>query len=265
MNNPNKVTTERRSGQQQLVTVSYVSDPVKLRPELLMVAQPGSEGEFVVEGGYESLACMLPLAVFTAQLGARGQLDEFQTPRTLELREPSAGSCSRLFELGKHLTDAAEQDPNLLEGSERARAGAQVDLIETLLEIVCSTENPQLTARDRTRRDYSEIVKQAQERALRDLDERCYVGDLCEASGVSERTLQYAFQSIMEMTPMAYLRQLRLHRARRALREAAPDSTTVTAVALDWGFSHFGEFSRAYKDCFSELPSETLNNPKERP
>jgi AraC-like DNA-binding protein len=29
-------------------------------------------------------------------------------------------------------------------------------------------------------------------------------------------------------------------------------------VALNWGFWHFGEFSRAYKDCFGELPSVTL-------
>jgi hypothetical protein len=29
-------------------------------------------------------------------------------------------------------------------------------------------------------------------------------------------------------------------------------------VALDWGFWHFGDFSRAYKDCFGELPSDTL-------
>jgi hypothetical protein len=32
----------------------------------------------------------------------------------------------------------------------------------------------------------------------------------------------------------------------------------VTAEALRWGFWHFGDFSRAYKDCFGELPSDTL-------
>jgi AraC-like DNA-binding protein len=32
----------------------------------------------------------------------------------------------------------------------------------------------------------------------------------------------------------------------------------VSAEALRWGFWHFGEFSRAYKKCFGELPSETL-------
>jgi hypothetical protein len=40
---------------------------------------------------------------------------------------------------------------------------------------------------------------------------------------------------------------------------ATHGSTTVTAEALKWGFTHFGDFSRAYKDCFDELPSDTLH------
>jgi hypothetical protein len=27
---------------------------------------------------------------------------------------------------------------------------------------------------------------------------------------------------------------------------------------MNWGFWHFGEFSRAYKNCFGEVPSKTL-------
>jgi AraC family transcriptional regulator, ethanolamine operon transcriptional activator len=45
---------------------------------------------------------------------------------------------------------------------------------------------------------------------------------------------------------------------RKALLAASHGTTTVTAEALDWGFWHFGEFSRAYKECFGELPSDTL-------
>ena len=46
--------------------------------------------------------------------------------------------------------------------------------------------------------------------------------------------------------------------AREALLAADPGSTTVTHEALEWGFWHFGDFSRAYKACFGEAPSETL-------
>ena len=88
--------------------------------------------------------------------------------------------------------------------------------------------------------------------------ERLYVTDLCKVAAVSERTLEYAFKEIMGLTPVTYLARLRLHRVRQALMAATPGSTTVTTEALNWGFWHFGEFSRAYKECFGERPSETL-------
>ena len=105
---------------------------------------------------------------------------------------------------------------------------------------------------------YSRVVQITEDYALSHTAERLYVTDLCEAAGVSERTLQYAFKEVMGMTPVAYLTRLRLHRVRQALRAATHGSTTVTAEALRWGFWHFGEFSRAYKGCFGELPSDTL-------
>jgi transcriptional regulator GlxA family with amidase domain len=45
---------------------------------------------------------------------------------------------------------------------------------------------------------------------------------------------------------------------RQALLAATVGSTTVSVEALNGGFWHFGEFSRAYRVCFGELPSETL-------
>jgi AraC-like DNA-binding protein len=57
---------------------------------------------------------------------------------------------------------------------------------------------------------------------------------------------------------MTYLIRLKLHRVRQALLAATQGSTTVSAEALNWGFWHFGEFSRAYRECFGELPSDTL-------
>ena len=87
---------------------------------------------------------------------------------------------------------------------------------------------------------------------------RPYLSELCATANVSERTLQNAFKNIMGMSPLTYLHRLRLHRARDELRKAKSDSTTVTDVAMNWGFWHFGEFSRAYKNCFGEVPSRTL-------
>jgi transcriptional regulator GlxA family with amidase domain len=64
----------------------------------------------------------------------------------------------------------------------------------------------------------------------------------------------------MGLTPVTYLIRVRLHRVRQALLAATQGSTTVSTEALNWGFWHFGEFSRAYRDCFGELPSDTLRH-----
>jgi AraC family ethanolamine operon transcriptional activator len=84
------------------------------------------------------------------------------------------------------------------------------------------------------------------------------IADTCRATEVSERTLQYAFRRYVNMTPLIYLRMCRLNRVRATLRHLDSNSTTVTTVALRYGFIHLGRFSADYKNAFGELPSETL-------
>jgi len=111
---------------------------------------------------------------------------------------------------------------------------------------------------ERTRQAQALIVKLAEDHAMSQTGDHLYVSDLCRVAAVSERTLEYAFKEVMGLTPVTYLIRVRLHRVRQALLAATQGSTTVSTEALNWGFWHFGEFSRAYKDCFGELPSDTL-------
>jgi transcriptional regulator GlxA family with amidase domain len=154
--------------------------------------------------------------------------------------------------------DVALQQPSLFDERARERLAAQDELLEMLLATLHVAGDFESTRSDRTRKAQSHIVAVAEEYALARTGERLYVTDLCRAAAVSERTLEYAFKEIMGLTPMNYLVRLRLHRVRQALLSAAPESTTISIEALNWGFWHFGEFSRAYKDCFGELPSDTL-------
>lgn len=84
------------------------------------------------------------------------------------------------------------------------------------------------------------------------------VADICVAAGVCERTLQYAFRDYVRMSPTAYLRLLRLNRVREHLTIADPQETTVTDVAMRFGFLHLGRFGQDYKRVFGETPSATL-------
>lgn len=82
--------------------------------------------------------------------------------------------------------------------------------------------------------------------------------EICAQLGVSERTLQYAFKQDMQLTPITYLRILRLNKARTMLLSVTSADTTVTHIAMTWGFLHLGKFSQDYRRMFGELPSETL-------
>ena len=81
------------------------------------------------------------------------------------------------------------------------------------------------------------------------------VPDLCQAIGTSRRALQYAFEEVMQISPVTYLRTMRLNRVRSDLRECP--SSTVGDVAARWGFWHASRFACDYKALFGESPSAT--------
>lgn len=88
--------------------------------------------------------------------------------------------------------------------------------------------------------------------------------DVSRATGIAVRSLQSTFQRHTDATPMAFLRQVRLHRTRADLVRCTPSDTTVAAIAKAWGFQHLGRFSKYYAAAFGELPSETLRAPTPR-
>lgn len=84
------------------------------------------------------------------------------------------------------------------------------------------------------------------------------ITQLCEVAQLSERSLQYGFKEKYGVTPVQYLRLIRLNGAHKALLNADKSTTTVAQIALNWGFVEFGRFARDYKSLFEQLPSQTL-------
>jgi AraC family transcriptional regulator, ethanolamine operon transcriptional activator len=226
-------------------------------PDRLLACMSGIEVEFVVAGGYESVCFLLPPDDIRAHLRGRHREDEFRLPNGVELLQPSPAAAHGLYGLGRRLADVASRQPEVFDVPQ-TQTTAQIEVIETLLATLGSAAQIESAAEDLTRQTHCRVVQVAEDYALTHTAEPLYVTDLCEAAGVSERTLQYAFKAVMGMTPVAYLTRVRLHRVRQALQAASHGSTTVTAEAIRWGFWHFGGFSRAYKECFGELPSDTL-------
>lgn len=82
--------------------------------------------------------------------------------------------------------------------------------------------------------------------------------EMAKLAGVSARRLQQGFAEQMGMSPMAYLKVVRLERVRHDLIES---SGAVSDVAYRWGFTHLGRFADAYRRRFAETPSQTLRKP----
>jgi AraC-like DNA-binding protein len=95
------------------------------------------------------------------------------------------------------------------------------------------------------------------------LDASITLADVVAASGVPGRTLFKHFKDWKGVSPMRYLRNIRLAQAREALTRADPDEN-VTTIAMGLGFTHMGRFSLEYRRCFGESPSQTLRKPRGR-
>ena len=213
---------------------------VSLRPGTMWAAEAGAEFAFVVEPGHESV-----FAVFTPDdmkahfQGRQREARPCSMPRGAEMLQRDPAFVRRFFEWGKRLVTTAERRPELFNDCRETRVAAQVELLEALLSALGATTDVKPPRRDDTRKAQSRIVKDAELYAMARMGDRLYVTDLCEASAVSERSLEYAFKEIMGMSPVAHPTRVRLHRVRHALLAATPGSTTVSVGGAQRGLLAF--------------------------
>jgi len=88
------------------------------------------------------------------------------------------------------------------------------------------------------------------------------IAELCKVAKLSERNLQYAFKEYLGITPVRYLRLVRLNGVKRDLLLSHPQNARIVDIALNWGFIELGRFAGEYHQLFQELPSSTLNSLK---
>ena len=84
------------------------------------------------------------------------------------------------------------------------------------------------------------------------------LADIAAHAAVSARSLQNGFRNFRNMTPMEFLRRIRLKNAHAYLMVAEPGIATTTDIAMRSGFTHMGEFAALYKRTYGVAPSQTL-------
>ena len=89
-------------------------------------------------------------------------------------------------------------------------------------------------------------------------ERRITVTDLALGLGVSARAVEYAFSSVIGMSPAQYILAERLNKARHHLMAHGPSGGSVTTVAFDHHFENLSRFAHQYTRLFGERPSDTL-------
>ncbi|QOT82048.1 helix-turn-helix domain-containing protein [Cupriavidus basilensis] len=167
-------------------------------------------------------------------------------------RRSQTGDPEGLAQLARGLLDSRMlgspilNHAGLLNGVRDAVLLNVLDLLDA--DIDCPPLTP--TARKRT-------VDRARAYAETPRDSPLSILELCNFVGASRRKLQYSFQEIVGINPVAYLRTIRLNAVHRALLQSA-HPCSVQDIALSWGFLHLSRFAIDYAKLFGEKPSETV-------
>ncbi len=127
------------------------------------------------------------------------------------------------------------------------------------LDALTATHNAHLIKAPTTLSKAYALTRKARDFIEQNISRPLTIFEICNAIGTSRRALQYAFNTVFSISPVNYLRAIRLNHVRRALLAKNENANSVTVVALNWGFVHLGRFSQDYKKLFGESPSESLN------
>lgn len=179
-------------------------------------------------------------------------------PQVLQLEPGQATSIAQAL---RAALDASFDDPAIAD-SPQARSAIIQHGLATVMPIVLQNQAlPRVTLSAFGRH---QVVKRSREYILEHIDSPIQMIDLCRELRVSRRTLQYSFQDVLGVNPIAYLRVLRLNGARHDLFRAKAAGLQVKDVVARWGFWHLSRFSAEYRQMFQELPSDTLRRGQAR-
>jgi AraC-like DNA-binding protein len=225
---------------------------VAVAGEEIVTEQEGTEVDF--RGAKTCEFLVMSIGINVLQHHAVARWGEPFESRIVE-RRINLGSAAARVALGRSwssLLAKVQRDPEALANPYAAHVVEQ-SAVNALLSVAGPPPKKALSERRQS------LAQRAEEFLRSYINTPITVRDVCDWVGTSERSLHLGFLERFGMSPMAYLKVLRLNRVRRQLRDAAP-GTTVTDVAMCLGFSHLGRFATEYVRFFGERPSTTLQH-----
>ena len=241
-----------------LAVVRNASEPLRWHGRLVGDTEVAcfsghQEFDIVVPAGSEILAVAIDSADFHDYAEAVSTDEALRRPPGIPQLLSSPVQHSRLVRLLDATLQNAAEAPHLLQ-----HAQSQKFLREAIFDqLIGLREDTQQAAVSLNANGRSALVSAVREYALAQSNEVPSVADLCRVFGVSRRSLQYAFEEVLGVSPVTYLRAQRLSAVRRTIIKTAETNTSVMEIAECWGFWHPSYFTASYKKLFGELPSAT--------
>ena len=182
------------------------------------------------------------------------KLHEIDDPDLLSLEDTIPGHESLLLACAQQLLDLAGQPES------PARSRMVSPLEASILSLLASLVGSEKTTR---RSSGAAAVAAEHPQAVHvqtalayleaNLSESITLTDLCKACSISARTLQMAFQTVMNRTPLQVLQEMRLTRLRQLLQQRMD----VRSACTQTGLQPTGRMAANYKRMFGELPRQT--------
>jgi AraC family ethanolamine operon transcriptional activator len=234
------------------------SDPVFAFDQLVEAGQcmtvMGGELEGVTHGEYQEVDLAFDLNVCQAQIEALNGGSIGVMPCTT-IAAPGKAWIADMTARVDWLLSAAKEN-----GGGLSNPQLRMSLTDHLLAAMVRFD-PSPADIDSTTRKASAArrvaVRLAREYIHARLSEPLPLSELCRHSGLKARTLENGFREVTGLTPIAYIRSLRLNVARRAILDDSTRQRSISDIAMDNGFWHLSQFATDYRKLFGETPTNT--------
>lgn len=222
----------------------------ELKPGDLLLIAPGQERYSVYQGATSFATTLIApdmLEAFLASQPGAQDLSIWQTPSTVRFGDAATATAvvKQMSRLVEALNDPALPD------------SAADFYRRNIMELVTAPMRDTPPYHGRHLRSALKLVRDVDRYLMEAGDRPVHVSELCEVFKVARRTLFHAFDDVLGIPPITFMRRKRLGEVHAALLRAGP-GLTVKGIALAHGFVDLGKFAAAFRRLFGEKPSDTL-------
>ncbi|CTQ55329.1 transcriptional regulator EutR [Roseibium album] len=218
-------------------------------------APPGRELHTVMVSNAESIMVTVPCSTVEQLLEKRGLSDLAGEMDEILVKHPPKSTVYTVVPAIRSMWKKICDHPGLLNSD----FSYDYAFDFTLNTIIDTISQPKIEERSfhRCNNNYSSIYRRFED-TVRNIDDQVLtINRICTDMEISRRTLHRAVEDAVGVSPSDYLRNWRLTRSRKCLKELK--CGTVTECAMRWGFCDVGRYASYYKELFGELPSVTLS------